>query len=313
MSRFGFGGGGGGNMFPPVIKFLLITNVIIYILQSLFEGYTIDGVSLGKYILGYFALHPFSSFSENSLFQLWPWQFISYQFLHGTNMHLFFNMFALWMFGNELEVLWGSKRFLAFYLLCGVGAALLQASIADNITIGASGSVYGIMFAYAYTFPDRQIMMFPLFIPIPARIYVGGLMIIGLISGVSGSNSGIAHFAHIAGAISGFLLLKYGDRTKILSSVEKLFKFKSGLSPYGVWQGYSNPKPKPSVNFMRRETVVEKPKTHVPTAKPKIFNISGEEVTQSKIDEILDKISASGYQNLSDKEKNILNELSKRI
>jgi membrane associated rhomboid family serine protease len=122
-------GMGSFSLFPPVMKMLLIINLAVFILQYLFlSGLTFDGVSLNDLFMKYFALQPFKT--EN-MFDLsknifLPWQLISYQFMHGGLWHLFFNMFALWMFGSELEGLWGSKRFLIYYLLAGIGAAIVH-------------------------------------------------------------------------------------------------------------------------------------------------------------------------------------------
>lgn len=314
------------SIFPPVLKALLIINVAVFIVQYLFlGGLTLNGIPLNAIFIKYFALQPFQIdklFDITSSIFL-PWQLITYQFMHGGLWHLFFNMFALWMFGSELENLWGSKRFLIYYLLSGVGAAIIHLFVTPLITgsmaptVGASGSVYGILLAFAFTFPNRPIFMFPFFIPIPAKFFVLIFVIIEMISGVSGA-SGIAHFAHLGGALTGFILLKFGDRMGVF----KLFsKYGSSYDPGFGGGGYDNdlygPRTTPNVLRVRWTQVVEQPKKVIhsepkPETKRK-YIIDGEEITQIRIDEILDKISASGYQSLTEKEKFILTELSKRI
>ena len=213
---------GGFSMFPPTIKTLLIINVAVFLLHHLFfTSFTIGGQSLARYFIEYFALQPISGLENffGSGASFYPWQIITYQFMHANLWHIFFNMFALWMFGSELENLWGGTRFLTYYLLCGIGAAIVQLFISPIFsdpapTIGASGAVYGILLAFGLTFPDRPIFMFPFFIPIPAKFFVLIFAGIELLTGLT-STDGIAHFAHLGGAATGFLLLKFGDRLGI--------------------------------------------------------------------------------------------------
>ncbi len=154
-----------------------------------------------------FALWPLQS----GLF--WPWQVVSYGFLHGSLMHLFFNMLGLWMFGSELERLWGRARYAQFLLASLLAAALTQLLITwlsgSNIpTVGASGALYGLLLAFGMLFPNRTIM--PLFPPIPmkARTFVIVFGVIELLFGLSGA-SGVAHFAHLGGMLGGFLMIRY--------------------------------------------------------------------------------------------------------
>jgi membrane associated rhomboid family serine protease len=168
-----------------------------------------------------------------------PYQFVTYMFMHGGLSHLFFNMFALYMFGGLLERVWGSKRFLIFYLVCGVGAGLLQeivqyvtyvqegwsayqyVSTVKGVlpmgeflnkiftTVGASGAIYGILLGFAMSFPNERMFVFPLPFPIKAKYFVIGYAVIELLLGVGNSNDGIAHFAHLGGMVFGLVLILY--------------------------------------------------------------------------------------------------------
>lgn len=320
---------------PPIIKTLLILNIGIYILQYfILNFFTLFGAPVQDLFMNYFALQPIFNYgleyySHNNF---WLWQLITYQFLHGGLWHLFFNMFALWMFGVELEYRWGSARFLAYYLLSGIGAGISQIFIGPMIgqvgpTVGASGAIYGILLAFGLTFPNRPIFMFPLFIPIPAKIFVILFAGIELFSGLS-SNDGVAHFAHLGGALTGLILMLFGDRWGFFQKIEKWFDKLINRRSSAVRDFYSQtyhqheqPKttfeirwsrPKQEDTFERKLYEVEQERTNTYSSKNAII-IEGEEITQRKIDEILDKISISGYQSLSEKEKRILTELSKKL
>ncbi len=306
--NYGNRGFGRFSIFPPVLKTLIIVNVVVFIFDAFFlEIYHFGDISLKTLFIKYLYLWPVG---DNSNFYLW--QLISYQFIHGGFMHLFFNLFALWMFGSELEEMWGSKKFLSYYLLCGIGAGLIQLYVAPLFsdpapTIGASGAIYGILLAFGLTFPDRPIFMFPLFIPIPAKFFVLIFAGIELLTGFTSSGSGIAHFAHLGGALTGFLLIKFGDKLGLFRFIENLFKPKQ--INYKPHESNSNPNIY-RANWTNTYKTHEAPKSPAGTSS---FFVDGEQVTQMRIDEILDKISATGYQNLTDKEKRILFELSQKI
>ena len=185
---------------PNVILALLIANGLVFVLQQLNQEF--------MYIN--FALWPATD--PRSPFALW--QILTYGFLHGNVTHIAFNMFALWMFGRELEWLMGSQRFLIYFLVCVVGAALVQLLVAGfqgglYPTVGASGGVFGILLAYGLTFPNRIVML--LFPPIPmkAKYFVLIYGLLELYLGVSGNAPGVANFAHLGGMLFGFLLLQY--------------------------------------------------------------------------------------------------------
>lgn len=301
---------GGFGFFPPVIKTLIIINVVVFLLDELFIGfYRIDGIPLTYYVANYLYLQPIESGN------FWIWQLITYQFLHGGIWHLFFNLFALWMFGIELENIWGSKRFLSFYILSGIGAGLFQLFVAPLFstpapTIGASGAIFGVLAAFGFTFPDRPIFMFPIFIPIPAKFFVIIYAGLAFLLGITGSAGNIAHIAHLGGAITGLILLKFGDRIGIFNFIERIFSRKRSISYTIPSMRISKPPPKSHYyaddDFIDYE---EEPKKSTRRA----YFIDGEEITQEVIDNILDKISESGYQSLTEREKHILLELSKRI
>ena len=194
---------GGQNAVPNVIFILLIANGLVFALQQMsFE-----------FMLLNFALWP----ATHSQSPFMPWQLLTYGFLHGNLTHIAFNMFGLWMFGQDLERLWGPRRFLQFFLVCVVGAGIIQLIVAAwqgglYPTVGASGGLFGILLAYGLTFPNRIVV--PLFPPIPMRaitfVIVFGLLELYL--GVSGGAPGIANFAHLGGMLFGFLMLRYWRR-----------------------------------------------------------------------------------------------------
>lgn len=185
------------SIFPPAVKHLLVINVIFFI--ALFTP------GIGDYLFRYGALWPV----ESQYFE--PWQLITYMFLHGGLGHIFFNLFALWIFGQSIENFWGTKRFTIYYFLTGIGAAVLHMVIGGGgaPTIGASGAVFGILLAFGMMFPDRYIMLLIPPVPIKAKYFVAIFGAIELFYGVTGTRSGIAHFAHLGGMVVGYLLIRY--------------------------------------------------------------------------------------------------------
>jgi membrane associated rhomboid family serine protease len=182
---------------PRVTQSLIIINVLAYFLQDV----------MGDQLLGELALWPVGPF-------FMPWQVITYAFLHANVMHLAFNMFGVFMFGADLERVWGPRRYLTMYLVSAVSAALAQLGVAALTgamypTIGASGALFGLLLAFAMVFPNRMII--PLIPPIPMRapIFVGLYGLIELFLGVTGTQAGVAHFAHLGGMAGGFLLMRF--------------------------------------------------------------------------------------------------------
>jgi len=235
---------GGFNILPPVVKNLLIINGLFFLATMALGRYGIDLVEL----LGLFI-------PQSEYFR--PHQLVSYIFMHGGMNHIFFNMFALWMFGNAIENYWGGKRFLIYYMVTGLGAgfihlgvmeiqlfsvlkelsfeqiemvknegsAVLQAGqnysesalaqlnlLLNTPTVGASGSVFGLLLAFGMMFPNAQIYLYFLF-PIKAKYFVIGYGLIELFSGISNrAGDNVAHFAHLGGMIFGFILIKFWQK-----------------------------------------------------------------------------------------------------
>jgi len=190
---------------PNAIFALLVINGLVFALQQMDL----------RFMMVNFALWPATI--ERSPFM--PWQLLTYGFLHGNLTHIAFNMFGLWMFGRELEVLMGSQRFLIYFLVCVIGAGVVQlvvAAVQGGLypTVGASGGVFGILLAYGMTFPNRIVV--PLFPPIPmrARTFVIVYGLLELYLGVSGGAPGVANFAHLGGMLFGFLLLRRWSRRR---------------------------------------------------------------------------------------------------
>ena len=211
----------GFRVLPPVVKNILIINVLLYLATFTMNRFHID-------LTDYLGVHFFLA----SDFK--PYQLITYMFMHGNFEHLFFNMFALWMFGNTLENIWGSKRFLLFYMVCGIGAGLCQEVVQyiqyattlaqyDSVnlgggqvismasylnlmnTVGASGAIYGLLLAFGMMFPNSMIYLY-FFVPIKAKWFVIGYAVIELVSGFIGGGN-VAHFAHLGGMLFGLILI----------------------------------------------------------------------------------------------------------
>jgi len=182
---------------PPVTRALILMNVVAFLGEAM----------LGDALIGPLALWPLGP-------QFMPWQVITYAFLHGGMAHLAFNMLGVFMFGSDLERVWGPRRYLAFYLVSAVAAAITQLLFAGASgtfapTIGASGAVFGLLLGFAMVFPRRIIV--PLIPPIPMRapIFVAIYGVLELILGVTGTQEGVAHFAHLGGMVGGYLMLRY--------------------------------------------------------------------------------------------------------
>lgn len=184
--------------WTPAVKALIIASGITFVVQ----------IIVGRWFIDLFGLTPADVLQRGFL-----WQLGTYIFLHGDLMHILFNMLGLWMFGSALEEVWGSRQFTRFFFICGVGAGivmvllyLLSGGDSRVTTIGASGSVYGILLAFGVLFPDR--IIYWIIFPIPARYFV---MIMGGIAfyfSLSASNSGIAHVAHLGGMLCGYVYLR---------------------------------------------------------------------------------------------------------
>jgi membrane associated rhomboid family serine protease len=196
----------------PVTRALLIANVAMYLLQ-IFGGGSLD------YQLALWPIQHDNIYGGGYAgphFQIW--QLVSYGFLHGSFAHLFFNMFALWMFGSQIEQLLNSRRFAIYYFACVIGAALTQLAVQEYAngpmaaTVGASGGVFGLLLAFGLAFPQRRLMLLFPPIPMPAWLFVTLYGLLELYLGVTGTAQGVAHFAHLGGMAAGFLLILWWRR-----------------------------------------------------------------------------------------------------
>lgn len=226
---------------PTITKNLLIINILAFAADYVLRS---SGISLNNF----FGLHFFLA-SHFHIYQL-----VTYMFMHGGFSHLFFNMFALWMFGCAVERAWGEKRFLFFYMACGIGAGLMQEGvqfveyavqglaaydrISDGIsvmpmdaflnqwmTVGASGAVYGILLGFGLTYPEERIFIFPLPVPIKGKWFVCIYAAVELFSAIANGGDGIAHMAHLGGMLVGYIIIRY-------------WRNGHGGSRYGGWDGY---------------------------------------------------------------------------
>jgi membrane associated rhomboid family serine protease len=256
-------------MFPPAIKWLLIVNAGMFILpRILFPNYLDE-------FHRYLGLVPALVWSK-----FFVWQLVTYMFLHGGFWHILMNMFILWMFGAELERTWGTKEFTKFYFIAGIGAGLINVLFAAMRpstgfipVIGASGAIYGILVAYAMLFPERYVYVYFL-IPVKVKYMVMFLVAVEFFS--TPQSNGVAHFAHLGGALVGFLYLRYELRWKLRR-----------WSPGEMYRK------------LRAEALARKREEGL-----KLMD---------EVDSILDKINQIGYDNLTKKEKKILEKASDKL
>lgn len=241
------------------VKYLLIANVGIFLAQFL----------LGNKLIYVFGLTPVLV-KEGYL-----WQVFTYMFLHGGFFHIFFNMFALFIFGQDIERAWGTKEFVKYYFITGTGAGVISFLLSFNSsvpTIGASGAIFGLLVAFALMYPNRLIYLYFLF-PIKAKYLVILFGILELFTSFRYTGDGIGHFAHLGGMLIGFLYLKADWRIK------SFFRFITNI-PARWKEKHRNKKREKDEELLRR------------------------------VDQILDKINQIGYQNLTREEKKILEEAS---
>ena len=302
------------SMLPPVVKNLLIINGIMYLATVVFET---RGINLAEI----FGLHFFLAQD----FKIW--QPITYMFMHGSFGHLFFNMFALWIFGAAIENTWGQKRFLIYYFVCGIGAGLIQMlviglqinSLSQNlspevvqmvhengkmilnegrnyvgvvgklnlalntVTVGASGSVFGLLLAFGMMYPNALLYVYFL-LPIKAKWFVMIYGALELLFGVTGTQDGVAHFAHLGGMLFGFFLILYWNKKDPFLPFKMPSFRKKKTHRYTVSSNYQyNPQ-----YFTDEEYNYQKKQN------------------EEKINQILDKISKNGYESLTKEEKDFL-------
>ena len=196
--QFGFGGGP-----TPAVKQLLIANTAAFVVSTLMQAFGVGEPVRWLMLTPYAVTHQFAL-----------WQLVTYLFLHGGFFHILFNMLTLWMFGGDLERQWGTRRFLFYYFLTGIGAGLCVVLVHPSSlvpTLGASGAIYGVLLAFGMLFPDRQILFFMIF-PIPAKYFVMILGAIAFLSALSMPGDTVSHVAHLGGLVIGFIYLRTRGR-----------------------------------------------------------------------------------------------------
>ena len=291
---------------PAMTKNLLVINVLAFLATWVLENSGINLTALGG--LHFFLASDFHFY-----------QFFTYMFLHAGFTHILFNMFALWMFGSVIERVWGPKKFLFYYIVCGVGAGLVQelvqytdyymqglsayeyVSVGDTrmsmaaylnlrTTIGASGAVYGILLAFGMIFPNERLFIIPFPFPIKAKWLIVGYIAIEFFSAM-GQNDGVAHMAHLGGMLFGFLLIRYWQ------------KHPDSSQRYGRSYGkefFDNLIRKHEQYQRNRHMHAEHTNTRRETDEE--YNMKQRQ-NQKEIDAILDKIRRSGYDSLTKEEK----------
>lgn len=306
---------------PIVTKNLLIVNVVAFLIT-----YIMGKDASGGYVLNdLLGLHFFLA----SDFQ--PYQLITYMFMHGGFEHIIFNMFALWMFGCVVERVWGPKKFLFYYIACGLGAGLFQElaqfgqfylmaseqfplmsigqlwTIGHNsadvlngwTTVGASGAIYGILLAFGMIFPEERMFIFPLPVPIKAKYFVIGYAAIELVSAIATTGDGVAHTAHLGGMLIGFFMIRYWRRQvngyRSSSAADAFDKLRDILG--GGKRNRQNFRYTKNESYQKHQADWD-------------FN-EKKRATQEEIDRILDKIRKSGYDSLTKEEKQTLFDQSK--
>ena len=197
---------------PPVTRNLLIANIVVFALQQMF----------GDKLMQYFALWPWGPdrvFRDGmTLVSIGfrPWQVVTYAFMHGSFSHIAFNMLALFMFGGAIERTFGARNFVVYYFVCAVVAAIAQLLVLNYFspekffpTLGASGAVFGLLLAFGMLYPHEKVFLIFLPIPMPAWLFVIGYAVAELVMGVTGTQAGVAHFAHLGGMLGGIVLIEY--------------------------------------------------------------------------------------------------------
>jgi len=313
---------------PVVTKNLLIINILVFIATYVVRGMNID---LND-ILG---LHFFLA----SDFRIW--QFFTYMFMHGGFTHILMNMFMLWMFGMVVENVWGPRKFLFYYIVCGVGAGLCQelAQYAtylveglanfDSVrvgttvlpmdvylnmmnTVGASGAIYGVLLAFGMLFPEERMFIIPIPVPIKAKWIIMGSIVVELFSAIGTSNDGVAHLAHLGGMLFGFILIRYWKKHPY-----------SGYGDFGMnrghqffdrmknsWEQRGGRDTRNATNGNSGSWTNTSQSSDANNRSDWDYNAHKKQ-QQEEVDRILDKIRKSGYDSLTKDEKQKLFDSSK--
>ncbi len=265
QSSFSRGNYFGPRLFTDAIKLLISINIIIFLLQS------ISGQE--RILFQLFGIVPTNTFG-----QLMLWQPFTYLFLHGGIWHVLINMFVLWMFGSELETLWGRQEFLKYYFFTGVGSGLVTVLFSLNspvAVVGASGAIYGILLAYGLIFPNRYVYLY-FFIPVRVKYFVIVIGALAFFSSLGSSSSGVSHLTHFSGMLIGFGYLKSNVRLDALKNM--VMQQKDGI----------------------RHRIIKKKRRR-------------DDDLRLEVDRMLDRINEVGYDGLSEKEKKFLYEASKKL
>jgi rhomboid family protein len=296
---------GGFSFFPPVIKNIIIVTVVAYIVQqfALYSGFTIGDLELREWFVKNFYLWPFNNPNPMQFADFQIWQVVSYMFLHGGLWHIGLNMLMLWMFGMEVENTWGSRNFLIFYFVCGISAALANLFVAPlfsspGATIGASGGVYGVLVAFAMLFPNRYVYVYFL-VPVKAKYLITFFIMLEVYNGMGGgAGDGIAHLAHLGGAVVGAIWVLL-DRKGMIDRAIGTIQTRSA---------------KKFVQSQRKKSSAQEANFYeMPQSKPDKPNGGPSREYQTTIDAILDKIGKDGYSALTEDEKRMLLDASRRI
>ncbi len=287
---------------PNVIKYLLIANIVVWILTEMLQ---MRGVNLNQTLALFYVGHPF--------FQ--PFQIVTYMFMHANFMHIFFNMFALWMFGNIMAKTWGEKKFLIFYFICGIGAGITQEvgqalGLIDlnACTVGASGAVFGLLLAFGITFPNEKLFIIPIPFPVKAKYLITFYILIEVLQFFGSGGDGVAHLAHLGGALFGFFLIMFWKKhpSQNINNWKRQAqgygnsRQQQGNSWFGGGNSTSGSKPTMKVIYggaSRRENDYE-------------YNERKKREAQ-EIDLILDKIRKNGWDSLTPEEQQIIIDASK--
>ncbi len=262
----------------PWVLRLLVANALVYLL-------TIT-VFTGRWFFEWFAFSP-------SLIVQQPWTAVTYVFLHGSFFHLAFNMLWLFFFGRDVEDWMGGTAFARYYLLCGLGGAAASFAFLPiapvNMVVGASGAVFGVALAFAVRWPDAKMFIFPLPVPIKVKWLVVGFVSLDLLAGLGRASDGIAHFAHLGGFLAGLGYLRFGNALPSRTAVTV------HREPVRVLAH-------PTAQSAEEEEEV--PAQAPPARPPSPYD---------EVDRVLDKISATGLESLSPKERKLLDEMSERL
>lgn len=274
----GYGGYSFGSGLSPWVTRIIIANVVVWLAMLAFP-----------------ALRPAMAFVPAEFLSR-PWTIVTYLFVHGRGFfHIFFNMLVLYFFGPPLESMWGGREFLKYYFVTGLSAAALSFLSPNVGVIGASGAIYGIMLAFAMNWPDMRVYVWFLF-PVKIKWLVGFLAAVSILSLVGGQQDGVAHLAHLGGFVGGFLYLKLSDQVEMqIGQLRKTVKRRR----FNITPGGAGDEPDPSSRTSRG------PRPPKPGSRE-------EERVLDEVDRVLDKISQSGLQSLSEDELELLDRVSKK-